>query len=128
MAKRIRENKKGEASGWYQAGNLAATGLRGGAGLWLATHYNLPLTGIVLCIASLLFAMVMLLIKDIPHLKEKTMVQEIKVMGKDILSMIKLPVALFVMILIIMPIGTHLWALYRIDVQSFHRHYFFCNW
>lgn len=114
MAKRIRENKKGEASGWYQAGSLAATGLGGGVGLWLATHYNLTLAGIILCITSLLFAMVMLLIKDIPHLKEKTIVQEIKLMGKDILSMIKLPVALFVMILIIMPIGTgamaNLWS------------------
>ncbi len=114
MGKRIRDVKKGEASGWYQAGNLAATGLGGGAGLWLATHYNLPLTGIVLCLASLLFAMVMLLIKDIQHLKEKSMLQEIKVMGKDILSMIKLPVALFVMILIVMPIGTgamaNLWS------------------
>lgn len=114
MAKRIRENKKGEASGWYQAGGLAGTGFGGGIGLWLATHYNLTISGIVLCVVSILFALVMLLIKDIPHLKEKTMAQEIKVMGKDILSMIKLPVALFVMILIIMPIGTgamaNLWS------------------
>lgn len=106
MAKRIRENKKGAASGWYQAGNLAGTGIGGGVGLWLATHYNLILAGIVLCVVSIFFAMVMLLIKDIPYRKEKTIVYEIKGMSKDILAMIKLPVALFVMTLIIMPIGT----------------------
>ncbi|MBB2148034.1 MFS transporter [Pedobacter sp. LMG 31462] len=114
MAKRIKENRKGRASGWYQAGSLASTGLGGGAGLWLATHYNLKLASIVLGIASLLFAMVILLIKDIPHVKEQTLAQEIKGMGKDMLSMIKLPVALFVMILIVMPIGTgamaNLWS------------------
>jgi MFS family permease len=106
MAKRIRENKKGAASGWYQAGSLAGTGIGGGIGLWLATHYNIILAGCVLCMVSIFFATVMLLIKDIPYLKEKTIVHEIKIMGKDILAMIKLPAALFVMILIIMPIGT----------------------
>ncbi len=106
MARRIRENKKGAACGWYQAGNLAGTGIGGGVGLWLATHYNLILAGMVLCGASIFFAMVMFVIKDIPYLKEKTIAYEIKVMGRDILAMIKSPVALFAMILIIMPIGT----------------------
>jgi MFS family permease len=106
MAKRIRENKKGAASGWYQAGSLAGTGIGGGAGLWLAIHYNLILAGIALCAASIFFAMVMLLTQDIPYLKEKTIAHEVKGMSRDILAMIKSPVALFAMVLIIMPIGT----------------------
>ncbi|HRO46480.1 MFS transporter [Agriterribacter sp.] len=114
MAKRVRENKKGAASGWYQAGNLAGTGLGGGAGLWLAAHYNITLAGIVLGVASILFALTILYIKDIPYRKDKTIMHEIKGMGKDILAMIKLPAALFVMILIVMPIGTgamaNLWS------------------
>ncbi len=122
MAKRIRKNKKGEASGWYQAGNLAGTGFGGGAGLWLATHYSLAIAGVVLCIVSILFALVMFLIKDIPHLKEKTIAQEIKIMGKDILALVKLPAALFVMILIIMPIGTgamaNLWSAVATDWKT----------
>lgn len=112
MGKRIRENKKGEAFGWYQAGSLAGIGFGGGAGLWLATHYSLAIAGIILCVVSILFAMVMFFIKDIPYLKEKTMAQEIKVMSKDILNLIKLPVALFVMILTVMPIGTGAWPTY----------------
>jgi MFS family permease len=114
IAKSIKENKKGEASGWYQAGSLVGVGFGGGAGLWLATHFSIITSGTVLCIISLLFALVILLIKDIPHLKEKTIPQEIKIMTKDIFAMIKIPAALFVIVLIIMPIGTgamaNLWS------------------
>ncbi|HUZ58833.1 MAG TPA: MFS transporter [Hanamia sp.] len=106
IAKSIKENKKGEASGWYQAGSLAGMGFGGGAGLWLATHFSLITAGLSLCIASLLFALVILFIKDIPHHKEKTILQEIKNMGKDIFTMIKFPAALFVIILIMMPISS----------------------
>ena len=114
IAKSIKENKKGEASGWYQAGNLAGMGFGGGAGLWLATHFSLITAGLSLCIASLLFSLVILLIKDIPHHKEKTILQEIKNMGKDIFTMIKFPAALFVIILIMTPISSgamaNLWS------------------
>lgn len=114
MAKSIKANKKGAASGWYQAGGLAGVGLGGGAGLWLATHYSLSFTSVLLCVISILFALTILVFKDIHHLKEKTIAQELKIMGKDILGLIKLPVALFVMILIMVPIGTgamaNLWS------------------
>jgi predicted MFS family arabinose efflux permease len=102
---------------WYWLSLLACiagTGIGGGACLWLATHYNLILAGIALCAASIFFAMVMLLTQDIPYLKEKTIAHEVKGMSRDILAMIKSPVALFAMVLIIMPIGTgamaNLWS------------------
>ncbi len=114
IAKSIKENKKGEASGWYQAGSLAGMGFGGGAGLWLATHFSLISAGLSLCMASILFALVILLIKDIPHHKEKTILQEIKNMGKDIFTMIKFPAALFVIILIMTPMSSgamaNLWS------------------
>ena len=114
MARRIKENQKGQASGWFQGGSLAGIGFGGGVGLWLATNFNLTISIVLLCVVSVPFALVMLRIKDIPHLKEKTIFQEIKRMGKDIFSLIKLPVALFVIILIITPIGSgamaNLWS------------------
>ncbi|MBK8642727.1 MAG: MFS transporter [Saprospiraceae bacterium] len=106
MAKSIEEKNKGKASGWYQAGSLAGTGFGGGLGLWLATHFNVGISGIVLSVTCLLFGMIILKIKDIPHSKEKSLLHEIKEMGKGILEMIKIPIALFVIILILMPIGT----------------------
>ena len=69
---------------------------------------------IVLCIISLITALVILLIKDVQHTKENTIQQEIVGMGKDIFAMLKVPVALFTILLIMMPIGTgaaaNLWS------------------
>lgn len=114
MAKAISENEKGKASGWYQAGSLIGVGLGGGAGLWLTTHYSVMIAGIVLCAASVLSALVVLFIKDIPHEKEKTIFKEIAEMGKDIFAMIKIPAALLVILLMFLPIGTgaaaNLWS------------------
>jgi PAT family beta-lactamase induction signal transducer AmpG len=114
MAKRIAKNHKGSASGWYQAGSLVGVGIGGGAGLWLATHYSVLIAGIVLCIASVLFALVVLLIKDTAHEKENTIVNELAAMGKDIFAMLKVPITLLVISLIFLPIGTdaaaNLWS------------------
>jgi MFS transporter, PAT family, beta-lactamase induction signal transducer AmpG len=114
MAHRIEESKKGSAAGWYQAGNLGGIGVGGGAGLWLANHYSVEIAGIVLCSASLFFSLSILLIKDVQPDKGKTIVQELKIMGKDLLSMLRIPVLLFVIILLIMPMGSgaaaNLWS------------------
>ena len=114
MAKCIEEKKKGIASGWYQAGSLAGTGLGGGAGLWLSTHYSVIIAGIVLCAICIVFAFSMLLIKDIQHSAEKKILHEIAGMGKDVFAMLKVPITLFVIILITFPIGSggagSLWA------------------
>lgn len=114
MANRIEEKKKGMVSGWFQAGNLAGTGLGGGAGLWMATHFSVGISGIILSVACLLFALFIFLIKDIRHSSEKSVLQEISALGKSIFSMVKIPAALFVVILIAMPIGSgamsNLWS------------------
>jgi MFS transporter, PAT family, beta-lactamase induction signal transducer AmpG len=34
------EDKKGRAAGWFQAGNLGGSGIGGGAGLWIASHFD----------------------------------------------------------------------------------------
>ncbi len=114
MAKCIKEEQKGRASGWYQAGSLAGVGVGGGAGLWLAAHYNVMTAGTALCLASAAFALVIWLVKDVPHEKEKTIGQELAAMGKDIIAMLKIPAALLVMLLVVLPIGTgaaaNLWS------------------
>ncbi|MES2559562.1 MAG: MFS transporter [Bacteroidota bacterium] len=120
MAKSIEETKKGKASGWYQAGSLAGTGLGGGVGLWLATQFNVGIAGAVMCAMSLLFAWVIVFVQNIPrHVQEITILEEVKGIGRDILELIKVPVALFVIILIMMPIGTgaagNLWSAIALD-------------
>lgn len=122
MAKSIEESKKGKASGWYQAGGLAGVGFGGGLGLWLATHYTVGIAGVVLCAASLLFAMVIFLVQNIAHHKEETILHELKGMGKDVLELLKVPVSLFVILLIMTPIGSgaagNLWSAIALDWQT----------
>lgn len=122
MAHRIEANKKGRAAGWYQAGNLGGVGLGGGAGLWLATHFNILTAGLVLSTVSLLSAVIIFTIRDVQHEKDKHLVSELMGMGKDILSMIRVPVILFVIILLCMPIGTgaatNLWSAIATDWKT----------
>jgi len=114
MAKCIKENQKGKASGWYQAGSLVGVGAGGGAGLWFSAHFGVVIAGLILCVSSVLFSLVVLLIKDVPHEKGKTIINELVYIGKDILSMLKVPVALLVIFLILLPIGSgaaaNLWS------------------
>lgn len=42
MAHATPAHQRGRVSGWFQAGNLGGTGLGGGAGLWMATHFPAP--------------------------------------------------------------------------------------
>jgi MFS transporter, PAT family, beta-lactamase induction signal transducer AmpG len=122
MANRIEIHQKGRAGGWYQAGNLGGTGLGGGAGLWLATHFSIATAGIVLCAVSLLCAGMIQLIQDVQSEKGKTILKEFTAMGKDLLSMVRIPVVLFVLILLLMPIGTgaasNLWSAIAADWKT----------
>jgi PAT family beta-lactamase induction signal transducer AmpG len=122
MAKRVENDKKGRAGGWFQAGNLGGVGLGGGAGLWLATHYNVTIAGVVLCAASLLFALIILIVEDVPHTKEKKIITEMLEMGEDIIAMVKVPTVLFIIIMICLPIGTgaasNLWSAIAVDWKT----------
>lgn len=114
ISQSVEESKKGRASGWFQAGALVGVGVGGGAGVWLAAHFSVLTAGIVLSTLSLAFALVIILLKDIQHQNEKTVLAEAVSMGKGILELVKIPVALFVMFLVVMPIGTgasaNLWS------------------
>jgi PAT family beta-lactamase induction signal transducer AmpG len=122
MAKCVPVNRKGSAGGWFQAGNLGGTGLGGGVGLWLAGQFSMPVTGIILCIVSLSFALVIQLLKDIPSEQGKKLGKELVALGKDIISLVKVPLALLTIILICMPIGSgaasNLWSSIATDWKT----------
>lgn len=122
MANRIDKSRQGRASGWFQAGNLGGVGLGGGVGLWMAAHFNVLTAGLMLCTISILSAFSVLLIKDIPHDKEKRITDAISDLGKSILSMLKIPVVLFVILMLCMPIGTgaanNLWSAIAADWKT----------
>ena len=114
MAIRVAPNKKGSVGGWYQAGNLGGVGLGGGVGLWLADGYGLTVTGIVLCVICVIFALIITQIKDVTSKKNTSLTTEIGIMWRELLLMLKIPILLFVLLLVCMPIGTagiaNLWS------------------
>ncbi len=114
MAHRIEETKKGLASGWYQAGNLGGMGFGGGAGLWLASHFNASIAGIVLGISSLMVGLFIFRITDVQRTKAATIGVELKNMGSSLLAIVRVPIVLFILIMFLMPIATgaasNLWS------------------
>jgi MFS transporter, PAT family, beta-lactamase induction signal transducer AmpG len=122
MANRIERTHKGRAGGWYQAGNLGGIGLGGGVGLWLSSHYSVLTAGIVLSIISMLSAFVIVFIKEVQRDEEKRLAGALNDMGKEVVSMLKIPVVLFVILLLCMPIGTgaanNLWAAIAADWKT----------
>src|SRR6202022_4704786 len=65
MAHTVAEEKKGRASGWYQAGNLGGFGRGGGAGVWLAAHFSSQVAGTLLALAMLLCAAALFSVPDV---------------------------------------------------------------
>ena len=122
MAKTVAEEHKGKSAGWYQAGSLAGVGIGGGVGLWLAEHYTIWVAWMAIGIISIVTSMFIIRIKDIHYLQEKTIRLELTGMGKDLLQMVKVPLTLFVMIMILLPISTgaiaNVWASVAIDWKT----------
>ncbi len=114
MAHRIKEEEKGKAGGWFQAGNLGGTGIGGGIGLLLATHYNIVVAAIVVSIIMLFCCWPLYKIKDVLVDKNIKLLKQLKQVGTDLLDMIKIPIALFVICLVLMPPGSgaaaNLWS------------------
>lgn len=114
MAHRIQEEEKGKASGWFQAGNLGGTGIGGGIGLWLATHYNITVAAVAVSIIMLFCCWPLYKIKDIHIDKNNKLLKQLKQVGIDIIDMIKIPISLFVLLLVFAPIGaggaSYLWS------------------
>jgi MFS family permease len=65
MAYDAPDDKKGRASGWFQAGNLGGGGLGGGAGLWMAKNLPAPwMAGAVLALVCLLCSIALFFVEE----------------------------------------------------------------
>jgi MFS transporter, PAT family, beta-lactamase induction signal transducer AmpG len=105
MAHTVADQAKGRAAGWYQAGNLGGTGIGGGAGVWLANHYSKEIAGGFLSLAMLAAAMALFFVSDVRLVTTETIRQRLRLLGRDILSMLRSPILLFTIVLVMSPIG-----------------------
>jgi len=114
MAQAVRDEEKGRAGGWYQAGNLGGGGVGGGAGVWLATHFSLAVAGVVLAVAMLACLAALVFVPDIRPPTSETVAAQLRSVGHDLLSMVRSPVPLLTMALVVSPIGacaaSNLWS------------------
>lgn len=105
MAHTVAEEAKGRAAGWYQAGNLGGNGIGGGAGVWLAAHLSKEVAGGTLAVAMSVSAAAIYFASDARVVTTETFGERMRILWRDILSMVKAAVPLFTVILVCSPIG-----------------------
>ena len=114
MAHTVAEGAKGRAAGWYQAGNLGGNGVGGGAGIWLASHFSKEIAGGALAIAMLASAAAIYFASDVRIVASEGLGERMRILWRDILSMVRAAIPLFTIVLVCSPIGAgamnNLWS------------------
>lgn len=105
MAKTVKEEKKGRAGGWYQAGNLGGLGLGGGAGIWLSVHFSYHTAGIILSILMLVSATALYFVPQVYAEKERTLKEGFKTIAHDVKDLFRSPIVVFTTAMTLTPIG-----------------------
>lgn len=114
IAYTVPDDKKGMAGGWYQAGNLGGSGIGGGAGVWLASHYSVPVAGLALAAMMAGCALALLFVPDLRVAKEGGLGRRFAAIGADFRDLLRSPLAVLAMVLVSSPVGsgaaTGLWS------------------
>lgn len=122
IAHTVREEEKGRAAGWFQAGNLGGTGLGGGAGVWIASHYSFFAASLVLACALLLSGFALRFVPDVSPFHGETVTNRLRAMGREMLDLMRTAVGLITILLVTSPIGSgamnNLWSAVAPDWHS----------
>jgi MFS family permease len=105
MAKTVKKERKGMASGCFQAANLGGIGIGGGLGLWLSIHLSYQIAIILLILAMLFCSLALYWVPQVKAVSDKKILERIKLIGVDIKELIHSPLSLFSFIIIFTPIG-----------------------
>src|SRR5438094_7567675 len=114
MAHTVAEGAKGRAAGWYRPGNLGGNGIGGGVGVWFASHFSKEIAGGGLAIAMLASAAAIYFVCDVRVVANETLGERMRILWRDILSMVRAAIPLFTIVLVCSPIGAsamnNLWS------------------
>jgi MFS transporter, PAT family, beta-lactamase induction signal transducer AmpG len=114
MAHTVADEAKGRAAGWYQAGNLGGNGVGGGAGVWIAAHFSKEASAGALAAAMLLCALALYFVSDVRLVTNETVAQRMRLLGRDVLAILRSAIPLFITVLVCSPIGAggmnNLWS------------------
>lgn len=114
MAYTIPDEAKGRAAGFYQAGNLGGNGIGGGLGVWLGVHFTKEIAGGVLALAMIAAAIAIFFAPDFRVVAGFGFRERMRLMGRDLLAMLRSASPLLTLFLITSPIGAgamnNVWA------------------
>ena len=114
MAYTVPDEAKGRAAGFYQAGNLGGNGIGGGLGVWLGVHFSKELAGAALALAMIVAASAILFAAEFRVVAGFGFRERMRLMGRDLLAMLRSPIPLLTLFLITSPIGAgamnNLWS------------------
>ena len=122
MAHTVAEEAKGRASGWYQAGNLGGNGLGGGMGVWLASHYSKEVSSVGMAVVMMASGLAIYLVSDVRIVATEGFGERMRILWRDIWSMLRTAIPLFTTVLVASPIGSgamnNLWPAVAPDWQA----------
>jgi MFS transporter, PAT family, beta-lactamase induction signal transducer AmpG len=105
MAYTVPDEAKGRAAGWYQAGNLSGNGIGGGAGVWIGVHFAKESAAATLSLAMIAAAASIYFAPDFRIVAGYGFRERMRLMGRDVLAMVRSAIPLLTLILITSPIG-----------------------
>jgi len=122
MAYTVPEEAKGRAAGFYQAGNLGGNGVGGGLGVWLGVHFGKEIAAGVLALAMLAAAIAIVFAADFRVVAGFGFRERMRLMGRDLLAMLRSAIPLLTLFLITSPIGAgamnNVWSAVAKDWQA----------
>lgn len=106
MAESMPDEQKGRAAGWYQLGAKLARGVGGGTGVWLLAHQPTGATP-ALALGGLCFLPVgaLMLLSDPPRTATGSVQGRLRQFARDFSDLFTNPRSLFVIVLVLAPIG-----------------------
>ncbi len=114
IAHTVPEEQKGRAAGWYQAGNLGGTGIGGGVGVWMASHFSFFSASGTLALAMLIGGLALRFVPDVRPVEGESIGHRLRLMGRDLLDLLRTPIGLLTILLVTSPIGSgamnNLWS------------------
>ena len=101
-------DRKGRASGWFQAGNLGGGGLGGGAGLWMAQNLSEPwIAGAVLAAVCLACCAALPFIREPPPIpRAGSYLRDIGAVLRELWSVAKSRSGALALLICFLPLGT----------------------
>jgi PAT family beta-lactamase induction signal transducer AmpG len=107
MAYGTREEQRGRAGGWFQAGNLGGGGIGGGAGLWLAERLPAPwMSSAIVALVCLLCAFALLWLQEEPAAGPRAgALASVAFVLKDLWRVVRARSGALALLLCFLPIG-----------------------